>query len=68
MSFVQIMLAVFCGVLLRDFVYVVVGASFKCAKERMSKRDRKIGFGDRETKESKTKGATMRKIGFGAND
>ena len=67
MTFWQIVLAIFVGFWLYDISGGVVKVLIRRFEDRRD--ERKIGFGgDSEPGIKKSKGATMRKIGFGAND
>lgn len=65
MSFVGIMMAVFCGIVLYDLVQALLKTVINMFNHR---EGRKIGFGDEAVPEKRSKGAQMRKIGFGEND
>ena len=65
MGFVGIMMAVFCGIVLYDLVHALLNTAINMFNHR---EGRKIGFGDETGSEKRSKGAQMRKIGFGEND
>lgn len=66
MSFVGMMLAVFCAFVAYDILGAIVRAAVR--KITDSEKKRQIGFGETEKNEKKAGGAQMRKIGFGEND
>ena len=72
MSFGTTLLAVVVGIFVWDILQAVMKALCAWISDKHHGRHpgkkRRIGFGDEEDADSDIKGATMRKIGFGAND
>ncbi len=66
MSFWSMVSAVLVALVIWDIFGAVVKTLIKWIPEK--KQERKIGFDGAERSEKTVKGATMRKIGFGAND
>lgn len=66
MSFWSMVSAVFVAIVIWDIFIAVVKALINWIPKK--KQERKIGFDGAESSGKTTKGVTMRKIGFGAND
>ena len=66
MNFWMMVLAVVVGIEVWDILRAFVMAIIEEISEKKQKR--KIGFEGAESSRKTTKGVTMRKIGFGAND
>lgn len=66
MSFVGMMLAVFCAFVTYDILGAIVRAAVCKITDREEKRQ--IGFGETEKNGKKAGGEQMRKIGFGENN
>ena len=69
MNFWSTVLACMLGFLLWDILISVIKVGARTFKDHMEEKTRKIGFGDSDEPEKKSKTAPqMRKIGFGEND